>query len=257
MQRERPAHSEARLYTWRLRYTSFHTFARIYIYVPEGTPSGTGAPVPGHSKGTGPVLRGTFSFKDFKKDFKKDTRKNSEFETWAAPARFGGEGGVAWRATALSGRFARRRGRVGLTHRTAGARAPLLARRSSLAPLLPPPLQGQGFSGSAPPAPRRHGRRTDGLHPGSGQQGPREGAPRPPPPPPPAPRPPPRPASVLMPQAVLGSYSLARLASIQILKLRADTLEDPPCYCSYRTPSFRPSPGHTAPPPPSGIGRPS
>ena len=186
-------------------------------------------------------------------------RTPSLSQTWAAPARFGGEGGVEWRAAALSGRFARRRGRVGLTHRTAGARAPLLARRSSLAPLLPPPLQGQGFSGSAPPAPRRHGRRrrTDGLHPGSGQQGPREGAPRPPPPPPPAPRPPPRPASVLMPQAVLGSYSLARLASIQILKLRADTLEDPPCYCSYRTPSFRPSPGHTAPPPPSGIGRPS
>ena len=33
MQRERPAHSEARLYTWRLRYTSFHTFARIHIYI--------------------------------------------------------------------------------------------------------------------------------------------------------------------------------------------------------------------------------
>ena len=37
------------------------------------TPSGTGAPVPGHSKGTGPVLRGTISFKDFKKD-KKELR---------------------------------------------------------------------------------------------------------------------------------------------------------------------------------------
>ena len=44
------------------------------------TPSGTGAPVPGHSKGTGPVLRGTFSFKDFKKDTIKRTPSSGERE---------------------------------------------------------------------------------------------------------------------------------------------------------------------------------